>query len=208
MSRKRLLSSAMITIGFLWAPPGLQAQACLGLPQGSRGGFAFSLGFPEHGKTYGITGTGSREDGNLYVGASFAISHLDFEEVENEELAGGRVAYEISALGPGTSFCPTFGASYAWIEDLLHSWTVPLGLGLGKTMRVEGGETALTPYIIPQLFFVETSLAHMIENDWYFVLEGGATFSFTKFYFGGFVSRAFKEGADVLFGAQVGLPWR
>jgi hypothetical protein len=207
MRRKGVIASAVVFTGMMWIAPGLQAQACQGLPQGSRGGFAFSLGFPEEAKSYGISGLGSSEEGNLYFGTSFAITSYDLEGVENEKTAGGVIAYEIPSLTPGASLCPTVGAAYSWIEDL-KTWSVPFGVGLGKTMNLEGGGAALTPHVTPQFLYVDVSLHDESESDWFFGLTAGATFSFTNFFIGGFVSKIFEEEADAVFGAQVGMAWR
>ena len=75
-------------------------------------------------------------------------------------------------------------------------------------MKLEGGGTALTPYVIPQFLYVQVSVDDLSESDWFFGLSAGATFSFTNFFFGGFVSKIFEEEADAVFGVQVGLAWR
>lgn len=188
-------------------PVRLDAQACIGLPQGSRGGFAFTVGFPEEAKSYGISGVGSSAEGNVFFGGSFGITSFDIEGVENEKHVGGSIAYEISPLAPGASLCPILGAEYSWIEDL-NTWSVPFGVALGKTMALEGGGSAITPYVLPQFLFVEVSLDEFTENDWFFGMAAGATFSFTNFFFGGFVTKVFEEDTDAVFGAQVGLAWR
>ena len=206
MSRKRPIALGLAIAGTLWAVDGLQAQACQGLPQGSRGGFAFGLAFPEDAKSYGISGIGSSEDGDLFFGASFSLTSYDQQALENEKNAGGLIAYEISSLAPGVSLCPTVGAVYSWIEDV-SAWSIPFGVGLGKTMRLEGGGSALTPYIIPQFLRVKVSIDDLGESEWFFGISAGATFSFANFFVGGFMSKIFEEGVDAMFGAQVGLAW-
>ena len=207
MSRKRPIALALAIGGTFWAGNGLQAQACQGLPQGSRGGFAFGLAVPEDAKSYGISGIGSSEDADLFFGASFSLTSYDHQDLENEKTAGGVVAYEISSLAPGVSLCPTVGAVYSWIEDV-SAWSIPFGVGLGKTMRLEGGGSALTPYVIPQFLHVKVSVDDFSESDWFFGLSAGATFSFTNFFVGGFMSKIFEEGVDAIFGAQIGLAWK
>jgi hypothetical protein len=165
------------------------------------------MGFPENAKSYGISGIGSSDGGNIYFGASFTLTSWDAEGVENEKTVGGLMAYEVTSLTPDASVCPTLGATYSWVEDV-KSWSIPFGVGLGKTMYLEGSGTALTPYVLPQFLYVETSWNDLTQNDWYFGMSAGATFSFTTFFFGGFVSKIFEEGSDAIFGAQVGVAWR
>jgi hypothetical protein len=209
MFRKRLLILGLAATGLFWNATGIQAQACIGLPQGSRGGFAFTLGFPDEAKSYGISGIGSSDGGQVFFGANFGIASYEGDDIENEKQVGGTLVYEVRSLTPGASLCPMIAAQYSWVEDL-NAWSVPFGVGLGKTLPLEGGGSAITPFIIPQFLFVEVSVDDMdlSENDWFFGLSAGATFSFTNFFFGGMVSKIFEEGADAVLGVQVGLAWR
>ena len=209
MSQKRLIAPTLVLTGLLWAATGLHAQACIGLPQGSRGGFAFGMSFPEGAKSYGISGVGSTDEGNVFFSGDFGITSYDVEDLENEKHVGGGLVYEIRPLAPDVSLCPLVSADYSWIEDL-NTWSIPFGVGLGKTLIIEGGGSAITSYVVPQFLFVEMSVDDLDikENDWYFGMTAGATFSFTNFFIGGFVSKIFEEDVDAVFGAQVGLAWR
>jgi hypothetical protein len=207
MFQRRTLALALGLAGVFGATTGLRAQACQGIPQRSHGAFSFAMGFPEDAKTYSLSGFGSSDGGNIFFGASFGVTTWDAEGVENQKTAGGLIAYEIASLTPDASVCPTVGVTYSWVEDF-KTWSVPFGVGFGKTMYLEGRGTALTPYVVPQFLFVETSWNDLTENDWYFGLSAGATFSFTSFFIGGSVSKIFEEGSDAVFGAFVGVAWR
>ncbi len=207
MDMKKRIVLALAILGIQVIPGSLVAQACIGMPQGSRGSLAFTLGFPEEAKSYGLSGFASTDEGNVFLGGSFAIATDEYEDVDNQKQVGGMLAFEIESLTPGASLCPIIGANYGWIEEL-NLWSVPFGVALGKTLTLEGGGTALTPYVMPQFIYNKVEIDDLTDSDWFFGFSAGATFSFTNFFMGGFVSKVFEEDFDEVFGIQVGMAWR
>ena len=206
MVRKRSLAFVVLA-GSLVAMEGVAAQACLGIPDGSRGAFLGSVQFPENAKTYGVSGIVGAENSDLYFGGGFGLTSFDYEGSENLKSFSGTAAVELGSVSPDLSLCPVVGVGYSWVEDL-NVLSVPLGVGLGTTVPLgENGSAGLTPYAMPQFLWERATFMDESDSETYFGVVAGANVNFDRLLIGAFVTKIFEEGADAVFGIQGGLTW-
>src|SRR5690606_5016625 len=104
--------------------------------------------FQEYGTTYGATGM-TTSGPNLFFTASGGLTSYAFapEKATALSVAG---AQEIVGLEKTASVCPLIGAGYSF-ADRYNVLTVPMGIGIGRTLPLgAGGSATLTPHVTPQ----------------------------------------------------------
>lgn len=199
---------AALLFGTVLLPASLEAQSCLGIPQGTGTAIAAGVSFPTDAKSYhlqGVTTAGTA----LFLGAGAGITSYDsdFLDVENETNLGAKVAFEIPALRQTASVCPQVGANYSFVENV-NLLSIPVGFGVGTTLPLgEGGASTLTPYVTPEFIWSRLSVDGVdeTESDTYFAVTAGATLGFGQFLIGANVGKVFEEDTDAIFGVQAGF---
>ncbi len=194
-------------------PPDAEAQACLGIPQGSAGGIAFSLGFPDAALRYGLEGASANQDTGLLLSGEFALQEPDKEtsaDTTSTKSVGGWLGWEIEPLNEQVSLCPRGGLTYEW-DDVGNELTIPFGVAVGRTLDLTwDGSASVTPFAMPQFLWTrETSDGSgEVMREIVFAVTGGLTLNFGVLVIGGRVGKIFKEGNDPVFSAFVGAAWR
>jgi len=201
--------SALFVI-FLVDAPGAAAQACLGLPQGSVGGSAFTLGFPKDAMEYGLEGTTANQDTGLLLTGEFSLLDPDVEAFEDTKEAGGWLGWEIEPLRDQVSLCPRVGLAYQWV-GVLNALTIPFGVAVGRTLDITwDGSAGITPFAMPQFLWTRHSRddIDVTSTETVFALTGGLALNIGVLVIGGRASKIFEEGNDPVFSAFVGAAWR
>ena len=153
---KRSLALIVVTLGIM-APARALAQACIGIPTIDRQ-FALhaSLGLPENAKTYSV-GLHADLRGPLSIGGQVSIAKPDDDFLDDDIMSiGGYGLYEIS--NPSVSLCPVLGLQYSTFDTEIANvdldvtmLTIPIGLGIGKTLRASA--VNITIFGIPQYLY-------------------------------------------------------
>jgi hypothetical protein len=205
MRIKRTLSLALPVLALALAlPAAAAAQACFGLPQGTRSAALGTIGFPSSATSFGVTGTTTLGE-NLYGSASYSLTSYDVKGIPNENSFGVRLAYEVPSLIESASVCPSVAASYSKLDDF-SGVAIPFGVGIGTTMPLgETGTTTLTPFITPQFVWTRVSYDGASASDTYFGANAGATVGFGTYFAGASVTKIFEEGSDAVIGIHIGL---
>lgn len=202
----QLMNRIALALGltvFFVLPAALEAQACVGVPQGSQRVASFAVQFPSSGTDYEIGGLAMVGE-SLYAGASVGVTTFDYPGAKDATNFGARVGYEIPSLLETASVCPGVGLGYTTYGGV-DFLTVPLSLGIGTTLQLGADEsTTLTPYIAPQLLWTRTSANGYSDSDTSLGFNGGATVGFGPILGGAFVSKLFEDGNDFIFGIQAG----
>lgn len=198
----RVLPLAMLVL----SPLALSAQACLGVPTGTNTAIIGGLSFPSNATGFtasGVMGAGE----SLYADASVGVIAPDIEGAENITHFGVGAAYEMPNLLETASVCPSASIGYQTVGGM-NAFSIPLGVGIGTTMPMaEDGSTTLTPYVTPAFVWSRVTMDGVdgSASDTYFALNGGATIGFGQILAGAFLSKAFQDGADAVFGLQAGF---
>ncbi len=201
----RITSLGVSLIAVLAFAAGAQAQACVGIPQGSRGALGGSAAFREIARTYGISGM-TTSGSNLYFVVEAGITSFD-RDIEDETSLSAVGAQEIYALEPTASVCPFAGVGYSFGVGY-SVLTVPAGVGIGKTVPLgDGGNATLTPHVSPQLVWAREAIAGFdaSASEARFVVAGGATVGVGQVVAGVAVSRIFVEGSRAVVGIHGGF---
>jgi hypothetical protein len=189
-SLARISVVATLALAF---PASALAQVCLGVPAGA-GEFALggTVSFSDGGTGYMLGGNGNVE-GPLAFGAG--IGFVDLDNVDSNLLS---VAGQMSVDLPveGFAACPLLGLGYStWSDTVLgidvdvSQVSLPLGMGVGTRIGIEGG-TELIPSAQAGLLFARGSVSASAagetysetESDTAFFVGGGATLVFGHFF--------------------------
>lgn len=209
--------AALATLGLV-AAEAVAAQACIGYPQRSDGAVDATFSFPEVGTGYDLSGMVASRDTDFFLQGGFGLVTPDDDQLENIKDVHGRAAYEVRALAPDVSICPTAGVGYSWVEDL-NTWTIPFGVGAGATVPLgRRGDGGFTPFVVPQFLYVRHSLDDPengegdieddAESEVFVGITGGLTINVEEFRVSGGVSKIFEEDMDPVFSLSVGAVWR
>jgi hypothetical protein len=199
-ARYALVGAVVGTFGLAGATQS-EAQVCVGFPNAA-GQLAVGLttSFPTGGNTFGA------EAGYNFAGPLSAFAGLTVDTRGDDDVTGlgGGIAFEVPAIGAllpaGIQACPTVSIRFTDI-DVTDAYAVPIGVGLGTTLGLEGA-LSLSPYVIPQLAL----LRGPDDDDSFFMLDAGALVGFAgNFYAGAQVNRSFRQGGDSVFGIKVGV---
>lgn len=178
-----------------------EAQVCIGFGN-APGQLAVGLttSFPTGGNTFGAE-AGYNFAGPISAYAGFTVDTRGDDDVTG---AGGGVAFQVpaltAALPAGIQACPTVAIRFANL-DVTDQYSIPIGLGLGTTLGLEGAVT-VSPYVIPQLSIFRGP----DTSDNFFLLEAGALVGLlNNLYAGVQVNRVFREEADSVLGIKVGV---
>jgi hypothetical protein len=206
---KSMLVAAAATVAFAGTA---QAQVCAGFPtmagQFSVDAFA---NFPDGVNQFGANGSYNLSN-PLAVSATVMNSSPDYDGADSYTTFGAGVA--LKAIQPaagmtGLSLCPQVGAYFTKIGDLNFT-EIPIGVGIGTSVALGQGNTAIQPYLIPSLVMSRFSMdgESMSETD--FGIRGGANVSLDRFFVGATVSHMFVDTVEgesnkPTFGIRVGF---
>lgn len=176
------------------------AQSCIGFGNGpGQVAVALTTSFPTGGNTFGAEAGYNFAPLSAYAGFS-----VDTSGENDRTAAGGGVALEVPGLAAALPIpvqaCPTAAIRFDNI-DVTDAYSIPIGLGLGTTLGVEG--LSLSPYVIPQLSIFRGAGG---ARDNIFLLEAGALVGLpANFYAGVQINRLFREEADSVLGLKAGV---
>ncbi|MFL5383186.1 MAG: hypothetical protein ACJ8GN_11765 [Longimicrobiaceae bacterium] len=184
---------------------GASAQACAGFPtakgQGTFGGVA---NFPT-----GLHQVGA--EGSYHAESPFGLNGAvlsSFNENATLITFRGGVAFEVPTVEralPGLSLCPVVRADFSTRSGLTF-WQVPIGVGVGVTVPVQGPGTTLSGYAIPALMWEKLSGAGASEvTETHFAARGGVNLSVSRFFLGGTLEWVDAPGIDATFGVRAGV---
>jgi hypothetical protein len=170
----RVSAVALVLLGF--PVTNAIAQACVGLPIADRETALTanaSFGDDEIGVGAALFGN---IDGPFTLGGGYAMTNIP-DAANNLSRVTGDAVFELSS--GRFSACAVSGVSYGWISGeqpgftmavSAQTITIPVGLGLGKTLWTTRRAT-ITSFIVPQYLLVRT---HLEDVD-------GAIFSETSY---------------------------
>jgi hypothetical protein len=179
------------------------AQVCAGFPAPEGGGTVGALAnFPSGYEQYGVQGDYNSEGPIAFNGGILGA----FDNGSSLFTLRGGVAFKLESVArsPGLSLCPNVRIDFS-SRSGFTLWQVPIGFGVGATLPLGDGETALTPYVIPALVWQQLSGGtgnSLSESD--FGVRGGADVSFSRFYVGGTVEWVQAPGTRAMFGIRAG----
>ncbi|MGH7541742.1 MAG: hypothetical protein ACRELC_12155 [Gemmatimonadota bacterium] len=191
------------------------AQACLGNGaldgQGYLSGRAsFTDGAWAPGGSLGYNAPGP-------ITVEAGVDHTLFDNVDIATTAvSGALAVEIPNLS--VSICPTVGVAYQWLsnEGELEGLGVDAdgvvvggGLVLGGRIESPGSDFAFIPRASANVVHNRATFSaggeSVTGSDTYGVFGGGVTLAVGNFFFGPSASISTLDGADPVFGAQLGV---
>lgn len=215
---KRISTGLLAALATLVMTTEAGAQICAGFPTTDRQfSFGGSLGFPEDLDQFGVEAS-YNASGPLAVFGGLTVTSLEDDVGDGESFDTYRIgaAFDLpavgQALGPMVSACPV--VAFEWTDIEVGSITsIPLGFGLGASIPVGGGGTALMPYAVPQVVFSRFSADSDLiddvlvedETETDFALRAGALFTFGQIFAGAEVNRIFEDFGETVFSVRAGL---
>lgn len=193
------------------------AQACLGTPAGP-GQYAIGglVGFTDGATSYS-GGFAANVAGPFAFRLDGGVTTYDAFEPNSVGFAAD-VGYELPVTG--VSVCPRAGFGYSRLSETVNSvtgslsqFTVPIGMGLGKTFHGENQEFGVTLYAVPSFLYIRVSGslseggASLSATESYseFGTVLGTILNFSSFFVGGGVTITTLEGSDPQFGVGFGF---
>ena len=210
---RRRIFALPVAFALAAIPGALTAQACVGSPIGeSFNGVSAQVGFPQDAMSYGASVRHNR-NGPLTMSAGYSLSSYDNVDPKQHGVAAD-VSYELSALDLPFSACPTVGASYSRISDdavSVSALSIPIGVGIGHRFALSPA-VAVIPHVVPQWVWTQvtidpTSGDAITGDDSMLAALVGATFSTSRFYFGGGLTWVDQDDTDPVFSIMAGMPF-
>jgi len=200
---KATWSIATAAAALLLAAGSAGAQVCAGFPAAEGGGTVGGLAnFPSGYEQYGVQGDYNSEGPIAFNGGILGA----FDNGSSLFTLRGGVAFKLDSIARvhGLSLCPNLRVDFS-SRSGFTLWQVPIGFGIGATLPLGEGGTALTPYVIPALVWQQLSGGtgnSVSESD--FGLRGGTDLNFGRFYLGGTAEWVQATGTKVMFGIRGG----
>lgn len=214
---KRISTGLLAALATLVMTAEAGAQICAGFPTADRQfSFGGSVGFPEDLDQFGVEAS-YNASGPLAVFGGLTVTSAEEDLGEDDSFDTYRIgaAFDLpavgQALGPMGSACPL--VAFEWTDVEIGSITsIPVGFGLGASIPVGGGGTAIMPYAVPQVVFSrfdrDDALGGIVEEDdteTDFAIRGGALFTFGQIFAGAEVNRVFEDFAETVFSVRAGI---
>ncbi len=190
------------------------AQACAGWPA-AQGQFSVGARFAaepwtaaELGSSLGVE-AGLNRVGNAAVFGYVDLVSREVNEVEDngrDPVIGLAAAYEIGTLVPALpgwlSACPVASVAMQRIDETTY-FSIPLGLGFGTSIEIEG--ITVMPYAIPQFQLFQVGIDDLTWDHQFGIGFGAMARLADMFYAGIEFNRAFVDGAEFDFALRGGI---